>query len=187
MAGPTFDPKGALRFDLARGAASDPSGGRLVVLPGSALAALERVHPEALEALGAELGRALGARAASRLGGAEAVRRATLEAVASHLAGELALGGVGALHVERWGRALVLVIENPVVPSEAFLASVLGGALGVATGREVACAALDAKPGAKGERRFFVGSTKTVERALALVAGGASYADVLGNLQGGAS
>src|SRR5689334_6399623 len=110
MAGPAFDPNGALRFDLTRGAASDARGARLVVMPAAALEAVERTHGPAIAALGAELGKACGTRVATRLGGDGGVRNAQLEVVVSHLAGELAIAGIGAVHLERWGRAMVIVV-----------------------------------------------------------------------------
>ncbi|HVH42255.1 MAG TPA: hypothetical protein VM925_07915, partial [Labilithrix sp.] len=106
MPGPAFDPTGAVRFDMKSGAASDARGGRLVLLPASALEALERTTPGALAHLGSEVGRACGRRLAASLGGESGVRASTLEAVVTHLAGELAIAGLGAVHLERWGRAM---------------------------------------------------------------------------------
>src|SRR3954468_6304383 len=103
MAAPPFDPNGAVRFDLRAGAASDSRGARLVLVPSAVLATL---GPDALTKVGLAIGRACGERVASRLGGDGGVRNAPLEVVISHLAGELAIAGVGAIHVERWGRAM---------------------------------------------------------------------------------
>ncbi len=184
MAGPAFDPNGALRFDLHRGAASDARGARLVVLPAAAIEALERTQAGAVAALGAELGRARGAEIAARLGGDGGVRNAQLEVVVSHLAGELAVAGVGAIHLERWGRAMVCVVTNASVPSDVFLGSVIGNAIGAASGREVVAAAI----GRDGDAaRFFVGTAKTAERVRGLVAQGKPYAEIVASIQEGAS
>ena len=180
MAGPAFDPNGAVRFDLNRGAASDARGARLLVMPASALEGIERAHAPAVAALGVEIGKACGARVASRLGGDGGVRNAQLEVVVSHLAGELAVAGIGAVHVERWGRAMVCVVSNPSVPSDAFLAAVLGGALGAASGRDVAAAPLGKDGNAI---HFFIGTKATAERVRGFVAQGKGFAQIVTTLQ----
>jgi hypothetical protein len=184
MAGPAFDPNGAVRFDIKSGAASDTRGTRLLLMPAAALEALERTTPGALAYLGSELGKSCGARVAARLGGDGGVRAATLEVVVSHLAGELAIVGLGAVHIERWGRALVLVVTNPGVGSEGFMGAALAGALFAATGREVSIAPL----GREGTiARYFVGAQPTVVKARSLISQGKSWGDVLSALQKGAS
>ncbi len=184
MADPAFDPSGAVRFDVKNGAASDTRGARLVLVPASALEALDRQTPGALAHLGSEVGRGCGARVAARLGGDAGVRAATLEVVVSHLAGELAIAGLGAVHFERWGRALVIVVANPGVNSDTFVGAALSGALAVAGGREVSIAPL----GRDGTTaRYFVGTQQTVSKARSMVSQGKSWSDVLGVLQGVAS
>lgn len=180
MASSPFDPNGAVRFDMSSGAASDARGTRLVLMPAAALEALERTTPGALAHLGSEVGKACGARVASRLGGDKAVREATLEVVVSQLAGELAIAGLGAVHLERWGRALVIVVDNAGVASDGFMNAALGGALVAATGREVAVAPI----GKDGTTvRYFVGAPATVLRARGLVSQGKSCGDILTVLQ----
>lgn len=180
MPGPAFDPTGAVRFDMKRGAASDARGERLVLLPAAALEGLERSNPGAVAFLGLEVGRACGQRVAANLGGESGVRSSTLENVITHLAGELALAGVGAVHLERWGKAMVLVVDHPGVSSDAFIGAALSGAIGNATGRDVSVAPLT-REGATA--RFFVGSPQTVTKARSLLAQGQSWPDVLGVLQ----
>jgi hypothetical protein len=182
MAGPAFDPNAAVRFDLHRGTASDARGARLLVLPAAALEALERTHAPAVLALGAELGKACGAKVASRLGGVDGVGNAQLEIVVSHLAGELAVAGIGAVHVERWGRAMVCVVANASFANEAFAASVLGSALAAASGREVVAAPL----GREGQTmRFLIGKRATADRVRTLVAQGKGFAEIVASLQAG--
>lgn len=180
MAGPAFDPSGAVRFDMKSGAASDARGARLVLVPAAALEALDRQTPGALAHLGAEVGRGCGARVASRLGGAGGVRAATLELVVSHLAGELAIAGLGAVHFERWGRAMLIVVASPGVDSDVFIGAALSGALAVAAGREVSIAPLGREGVAA---RYFVGAQQTVSRARSMVSQGKSWSEVLGALQ----
>ena len=176
-----FDPHGAVRFDLKNGAASDARGSRLVLVPSAAITSLD---PDALERLGDAVGRACGTRVAARLGGEVAVRATSLEIVISHLAGELTVAGVGVVHVERWGRAMLAVVTNPSVADDTFLGAVVAGALAAAAGREVAAAPL----GHHGpSARYFIGAPSTVERVGALAAEGRSYAEIVAILQGGAS
>ncbi len=178
---PSFDPTGAVRFDLKTGSASDAHGARLVLVPSEAL---ELLSSEALAAIGLEIGRACGARVSSRLGGDDGVRSSSLEVAIAHLSGELAVAGVGAVHIERWGRAMVAIVSNPSISDDAFVGSVLSGALSAASGRDVAASAL----GREGnEARYFLGSAATVARADELVASGKAYAEVVAILQGGSS
>jgi len=181
MASSSFDPTGAVRFDLRSGSASDSRGERLVLVPS---AALDLLSSEALAKIGEHIGRACGARVAARFGGDSGVRASEVETVISHLAGELAITGVGAVHVERWGRAMLVVVSNPSITDDAFVGAVLGGALSAASGREVAAAALGHE---RNEWRYFLGSAATSERVRALVAQGKGYAEIVASLQGGAS
>ena len=178
---PSFDPTGAVRFDLKAGAASDSRGQRIVLVPTEALALL---GAEALAAVGLAVGRACGLRVSVRLGGDGGVRNASLEVAIAHLSGELALAGIGAVHVERWGRAMVAIVTNASGADDACVGAVLSGALSAASGRDVTAAAL----GREGnEARYFLGSAATSARAAELVASGKGYAEVVAILQGGSS
>lgn len=180
MPGPAFDPHGAVRFDMKSGAASDARGARLVLVPAQALEALERTTPGALAHLGSEIGKGCGARVAARLGGDSGVRAATLEVVVSHLAGELAIVGLGSVHLERWGKALVIVVENPGVGSDGFMAAALAGAILSAANREVAVASL----GREGNTaRYFIGTQQTAFKARSLLSQGKSWTDIVATLQ----
>ena len=181
MASQPFDPSGAVRFDLRSGSASDSRGARLVLVPSTAL---ESLGPDALAEIGAQIGRACGQRLAARLGGDGGVRATELEVVITHLAGELAIAGIGAVHIERWGRAMIAVVSNPSVADDGFVGAVLASALSAASGREVSAAALGRD---HGEARYFLGSASTSERARHLVEEGKSYAEVVAILQGGAT
>lgn len=184
MAAPAFDPNGAVKFDLKRGAASDARGERIVLLPSSAIEALAKSNEALVEKLGTELGRACGARVAQRLGGDAGVRASQLEVVVSHLAGEIAIAGIGAVHIERWGRAMICVVTNASVASDAFVGGVIAGALGAAAGRELVAASL----GRDGDAtRFFVGARGAADRARALASQGKRFTEVIAVLQGGAS
>src|SRR5262249_39709666 len=101
-----------------------------------------------------------------------------------HLAGELAVAGVGSIRLERWGRALLAVVANAAIGNGAVLASILEGALGEATAREVACAVIAREEGAA---RVLVGSKAASERAVGWLAEGTPWGDVLARLQRGAA
>ena len=176
-----FDPNGAVRFDLRTGAASDARGARLVLVPSEALASL---GPDAITKIGLAIGRAAGERIAARLGGEGGVRSAAPKLAITHLAGELAIAGIGAVHIERWGRAMVAIITNASINDDMFLGAVLGGALSAASGRNVAAASL----GSIGpSTRYFLGSPATADHVRVLVGKGLGYAEVLASLQEGAS
>ena len=176
-----FDPNGAVRFDLHRGSAADSSGSRIVLVPDVAFANLDA---SALTEIGLALGQAAGRRVASRLGFEAGVCASPIEVVLSHLAGELAVAGVGVIHIERWGRAMVTVVSNPSIANDFFLAAVLGGALSTASGRDVAAQHL----GEGGDpKRFFLGSQSAAARVRVLIDEGVGYAEVLASLQEGVS
>ena len=179
MAGPAFNPTGSVKFDLKNGAASDAGGARLLLVPS---AVLDTVDDATLRVIGAGVGKACGQRAAARLGGEVGVRASQLEVVITHLAGELAIAGIGAIHVERWGRAMVCIVTNPSLANDAFLSGVLGAAISSASGREAHAAPLGREGGLA---RFFVGSRATADRVARMQ--GKSYAEIVASLQGGHS
>lgn len=181
MAGPAFNPTGAVKFDLKNGAAHDAGGARLLLVPSAVLDTLE---DSALEQIGEALGQACGARVSARLGGDAGVRAAPLETVVTHLAGELAIAGIGAVHVERWGRAMVCVVSNPSVRKDVFLGAVIGAALSAASGTDAAAAPLGR---AGGVARFFVGSPATAALAAEAAIEGRSYAEIVASFQGAKS
>ena len=90
--------------------------------------------PAAVEALG----RALGGRHRAPRGGVASAnpKGSSLEEFVTQLAGEAALAGVGVLSLERWGRALVVVLEDSPLFAP-IVAPLVGAAVEAATGREV--------------------------------------------------
>src|ERR1700690_235006 len=111
MVSSSFDPTHAVRFDLPRGSVrTRGDDDRVLLVPTAALDDFVRsASPEAVERLGRSLGAAIGRRAAARMGDPQG---ASLDSFVAQLAGEAAIAGVGALSIERWGRALVIVIED---------------------------------------------------------------------------
>jgi hypothetical protein len=180
MAVPSFDPTHAVRFDLPHGSvrAGGDSGERVLLVPTSALDDLVLSAPqEAVEALGRALGAAIGRRAASRLD----PRSAPIDAFVTQLAGEAAIAGVGALSIERWGRALVVVVEDSPL-SSALLAPLVAAAVEAASGKHVACALLS-----RDERtaRVLLGSETGIARAREWIASGIPWGEALVKLHGG--
>jgi hypothetical protein len=137
-----------------RSGSASDSRGARLVLVPSS--ALELLSSEALAKIGEQIGRACGSRVA----------------------------GIGAVHVERWGRALVAIVANASIADDAFVSAVLSGALSEAAGREVSAAGL----GHEGNQaRYFIGSAATSERVRGLASEGKGYAEIVASLQGGSS
>jgi hypothetical protein len=180
MAAPSFDPTHAVRFDLPHG--SVRAGGesdRVVLVPTAALDDLAlSAPPEAVEALGRTLGSGIGRRAARRMGDAQS---ASVDGFVTQLAGEAALAGIGALSVERWGRALVVVVEHsPLVGN--LLVPLVAAAIEAASGRRVWCALLSRDAHIA---RVLVGSESSVARVRDWIASGLAWSEALAKLQGG--
>jgi hypothetical protein len=182
MSAPSFDPTHAVRFDLPHGSvrAGGDGGERVLLVPTSALDDLVLSAPsEAVEALGRALGAAIGRRAATRMD----PRTAAIDAFVVQLAGEAALAGVGALGIERWGRALVVVVEDSPLGG-ALLAPLIAAAITAASGRQVASALLS-----RDERtaRVLVGNDASVARVRDWIASGMPWGEALVKLHGGAA
>jgi hypothetical protein len=174
-----FDPSKAVTFDLARGLVQQGGAPSGLIVPAEALAALAHAAgPEASTAFGRAVGEAIGRRVASRLAAADGVRAAGVGAVVEHLGGELAMTGLGSLGLERWGRALVLVIDQSPLGSagDALLESVLAGAISAAAGEQSSVTEL-AREG--GRVRFLVTSRAGADKVRAWLDEGVSWGDAL--------
>jgi hypothetical protein len=182
MTAASFNASQGVRFDLTHGAVrAGASEERLLLVPLGALVDLAgSASPAAVEAIGRALGTAIGRRAAARIGDPSAT---SLEGFITQLAGETALAGVGVLSIERWGRALVVVLEESPLPS-ALLTSLVGAALEAASGRKVATAVLAHDSSAV---RVLVSSASAVERVRGWMASGVPWGDALAKLHGGGS
>ena len=139
MATKPFDPSEAITFDLELGHVHLDGAPHRTLVPSEALLALcGAAGPEATSTFAKALGSELGRRVAVRLGReaeaepSAAVRAAGLDAIVNGLAGELALAGLGTVGAERWGKALVLVVDQCPLGEggDTLLAGVLEGALG---------------------------------------------------------
>ena len=182
MADSSFDPTHAVLFDVPRGRVSaGRDRERVLLVPASALdEVLLSAAPEAVEAFGRGLGSSIGKRAAARIASPEDT---SLEAFVTQLAGEAAVAGVGALSIERWGRALVVVVEGSPLAST-LLCPVVAAALEAATGRRVWATLLSRD---ESSARLFAGSEKTTARLREWISAGVAWGEALSRLQGGAS
>jgi hypothetical protein len=182
MSAPSFNATQSVRFDLPHGAVrAGASDDRLLLVPLTALLDLANsAPPAAVEGLGRALGAAIGARAAARIGDPSGT---SLEGFVTQLAGEAALAGAGLLSIERWGRALVVVLEDSPLPG-ALVAALVGAALDAASGRKVATALLAREAHAA---RVLVSSERAVRRVREWLASGVPWGDALARLHGGGS
>lgn len=174
-----FDPSKAVTFDLAHGLVHLEGAPSRLLVPAEALGALTRAAgPEATAAFGRALGEAMGRRVAARLAAADGVEAASTATVVEHLGGELALAGLGSLGLERWGRAVVLVIDQSPLGAagDALLEATLAAAIELAAGRDVRALLL----GRESVRaRFLIGSEAALARARAWLGEGVSWGDAL--------
>jgi hypothetical protein len=181
MAEPSFDPTRAVRFDVPRGSVrTQRDDDRVVLVSASALRELAAAAPPVVvEALGRALGAQIGRRAASSMGDPQAV---SIDVFVAHLAGEAAIAGLGALSVERWGRALVVVIEDSPLGA-ALIVPLVASAIEAASGRRTSCALLSND----GERiaRILVGSERAVGSVREWMASGVGWSEAVVKLHGG--
>jgi hypothetical protein len=85
--------------------------------------------------------------------------------------------------MERWGRAMVLVVGSPAIASDGFLGAALAGAIAVAAGRDVAITSLGRETDIA---RYLICQQSTAVKAKSLVSQGKSWGDVLAIQQKGA-
>lgn len=189
--GAPFDPARAVTFDLGRGHVELSDGEPQVLVPVAALAAVL-----AGEATARTLGQAIGVgaigRVASRLAGSgprrarDSVREASLESVVELLGGELALVGLGNLRVERWGSALLFVLDPHTLDgnlsspgSDELMCGVFEGALASVTEKDVHAIVVDREGS---QLRVLCGNERAIRRARELVLEGAFFTEIISML-----
>lgn len=183
-----YRPDHDVTFDLAHGLVHLEGAPARVLVPAEALAALcAAAGPEATVAMGRAMGRAMGLRVASRLASpeGEAGATASVQGMVDHLGVELSLSGLGSLGIERWGHALVIVVDHcPLgAPGDALLEALLSEAVSAATARRVH-AALLSRDGVRA--RVLLASHAAAEQVRAWLAAGASWGDALMRLHAAA-
>ena len=101
----------------------------------------------------------------------------------TQLAGEAAVAGIGVVSIERWGRALVVLVEDsPLVGT--LLAPLVASAIESATGRRVSTTLLSRD---EHVARIFVGGERAVSRVRESIASGEAWSEALGTLHGARS
>jgi hypothetical protein len=182
MAAQSFDATHAVHFDLRNG--SIRTGGeteRGVLVPSHLLQGLvASASTDASEAFGRGLGTAIGRRARERLKDPGA---SSLEACVNQLAGQAALAGIGSLAIERWGRALVVLIEGSAL-APALLAPTIASLLEATFDRKVWCTLLASEAQVA---RVLVASEAGVGRVRQWLDEGVPWADALARAQRGKS
>ncbi len=182
MAASSFDPRHAVRFDLPHGQVhAGTEAERVLLVPTGAIddVALS-APPEAVEALGRAIGSSIGRRAAARRGAAQPAARARF---VPPRAGAAAGRGGGGGGIERWGRALVVVVEGSPLTSS-ILSSLVAAAVESASGRGVGCTLLSRD---EHVARLLIASPRGIERVRDWIASGVAWGDALARLQGGPS
>ncbi len=176
-----FDPALALKFDLGRGAVSQVGVGPRLILPVEVLTKLlESAGADAARDAGHHLGAEIGRRVLATLG--DDLSDAAPEVVLEHLGGELALLGLGSLGFERWGQALVFVVQGGLPEAaDDFVAALFDGALlrllGKST-RAVRVARGD------GQVRYLMASVSAADRVAGWLSAGVPWGEALTRLQG---
>jgi hypothetical protein len=175
-----FDPTRAVTFDLSSGQVHLQDSLATVIVPAASLADLcSAAGDEATVRFGRAIGQAAGERIARRLGGPEAsraeVEASTIEGFVEHLAGEFALTGMGALSLERWGRALVFVVDRAAAPAS-LVSALFEAALQAATGRVTRCIRIMEE---QSRARYLVTSAPAAGHVQAWLAEGASWGEAL--------
>jgi hypothetical protein len=187
MANPPFDASRAVTFDLSRGQIQKESESRLLVSANALLALCQAAGTDATTRFAHTAGQAIGEAIAQRFerAGTDA-KGAAIEAVVEHLGGELAVAGFGTLSLERWGRALVFVVDRGPGSSEGdrLLAPLLASAVSRATTVEARCVRLDRD----GDRaRFLITGPKGADKVRDLLLSGVSWGEALVRLHPGAA
>jgi hypothetical protein len=162
-------------FDLEKGrvhlADARDDSARMVVVPAAALARLLT----AAKSEGVDVGRALGEAIGARIGPKEDAN-ASIDHALTSIAEELGLLGLGVVSLEKWGRALIVVIDDAADLGDEFLAAVIEGTLAKATSRQVHARSL----GRSGSKlRVFVGRAATVERLGKFIDEGIGWGDAI--------
>lgn len=181
----------SVRFDLPRGSVHTTAAGlfgvdeaRALLVPVDVLLlALASASAEVVENVARAVGDSIGKRAAGRFGGVDGVRSADVDAVVSSLTAEVALAGFGALSLERWGRAVVLVLGSAPAFSPAFYAPLLETALATATSwrnrGSLCCTLVDDE----GAARYLVSSITSADQVRRWLAAGVPWLEAIRKLQ----
>ena len=175
-------------FDLASGSVRLTAGEPQVLVSASIVGSLVASAPNAREMgrlIGADLAGRARIRRAMTGGGAseETMRSLTLGDVVDLLGGELAILGLGNLRSERWGAALLFVLDPCPLDTRAdgFLAGIIESAVASAGGRDLRAAVLEHEGRTV---RMLICNEVAMKRAEALRADGLPFTGIVSRLQG---
>ncbi len=185
-----FDPTEAVTFDLQFGHIHLDGAPTRVMVPADALVALcQAAGDEETATFAHTIGEAIGRRVGVRLAGGsanrhDAARAARLEAVVTQLAGELAVLGFGSVSAERWGKALVLVVDQSPFGEggDGLVAAILEAALHALVNRHARVVKLH-RDGVRA--RFLAVSGAAADGVRDRLAGGESWAAVIAAMHRG--
>jgi hypothetical protein len=178
MAQGQFDPAREVKFDLGRGQVTISGRASCLLVPRDALLELlSAAGQDAARNFGQQLGIELGRRLAERLG--SDVGRVSVESFVEQLGGELAMVGLGALGVERWGHALVVTIDGVPSAAAALVSAVISGVLQRALSRDTSVVELAQT---EGLLRLLVVSPQTATKVADWLASRVAWGEVLTRL-----
>jgi len=184
MAIPPFDASKAVTFDLARGQVRVGDSPPAVIVPVQVLERLFGAAGDGAIAIWRTVGDAIGARVGKRLGGiGPSARSAPVESFIDHLSGELSVAGIGSLGAERWGRALLIVVDHSPLggAGDRLIASLLSGAVSVATSTDTRIVFL----AREGDRaRFLVTGAAGANKVGSWLSAGIGWGEALVRLHG---
>jgi hypothetical protein len=180
MAQGRHDPLNSLSFDLRRGAIELGGGGQVLVPADALLALSQSADAEVARDFGNRIGTEIGRRVGERLGEGST---ATIETVLELLAGEVSVLGLGLLGLERWGKALVLTVQNSPfgAAGDGLLVSVLEAVIQRAFGRDAGVVRLVREDAVA---RFLVTSRSSAELVRVWLSSGSTWSESLARLQG---
>jgi hypothetical protein len=188
MPDPPFDPSKTVTFDLSLGLVHrDGAQSASLLVPADALLALIRAAgADAAHTFARALGAAMGRRVLERLGSSDAaigsresLRDCSVESVVDHLAGELAVGGLGALSLERWGNAAVLVLDGTPLDADGRSSLVEAIFEGVAPAAFGGAATVVLLHHERSRTRLFLGGRAGTDKVGGWVASGVPWGEAL--------
>lgn len=140
MADFAFDPQSAVTFDLGSGSVSLRDSSRQLLAPLAPLGdLLQAAGPDATRnfarAIGSEIATRISQRIAEHALECESV---TASAFIDQVRGEFSVLGLGTVHAETWGQALMFVAKHSDLSGD-FVAAVLQGLVQTFSSKTVAC------------------------------------------------
>jgi len=180
---------GTLSFDLAEGTVRLGDETKLVVPTAAMMALWGSASPAVKRVFGRALGESIGRTAILRLSGGREdhamnmMRDASPESSLSELSASWALVGLGNLGLERWGRALVFVVENSPIGADGdeHCEMALEGAIAASCGKTARVCKLERE---QRSVRFLAASAGAIVKVRGSLAGGKTWPEAIVELHG---